>query len=175
MHIIIAEKLRIKRLTIVELGHSIKRSFFLGKDACIFLVTLEYLLQLSHSEGLKISGISHYIMAKKQQEPIMAFYLKYHTLGDLLKVILYSSQSPIGALPMLYYINQNNQHIIFLQTGAIGITTIHYHIEQEKPAHNFIELKRLSGDYHFVDKIGSESMSLYLPLLELDKASVEFP
>ena len=116
-------------------------------------------------------------MAKQQQqeEHAMVSYLKYHALGDLLKVILYSSQSPIGALPMLYYIEQNNQRIIFVQTGAIGITTIHYHVEQEKPAHKFIELKRLSGDYHFVDKIGSESMSLYLPLLELDKASFEFP
>jgi hypothetical protein len=111
---------------------------------------------------------------QQEQEPVMAFYLKYHTLEDLLKVILYSSQSPIGALPMLYYINQNNQHIIFIQTGAVGISTIHYHVQQEKPAKKFIELKRLSGDYHFVDKIGSESMSLYLPLLELDKASFEF-
>lgn len=118
-------------------------------------------------------------MSKQQQkeegEPVKAFYLKYHTLGDLLKVILYSSQSPIGALPMLYYINQNHQHIIFLQTGAVGISTIHYHVVQEKPVQKFIELKRLTGDFSFVDKIGTESMSLYLPLLELEDASFEFP
>ena len=115
-------------------------------------------------------------MANQKQEPAIASYLKYRTLEDLLKVILYSSQSPIGALPMLYYINQNGQHIIFVQTGTIGITTtIHYHVEQGKPSKKFIELKRLSGEFSFVDKIGSESMSLYLPLLELEKASFEFP
>ncbi len=112
---------------------------------------------------------------QKQDQPAIASYLKYHTLEDLLKVILYSSQSPIGAMPMLYYINQNGQHIIFVQTGAIGITTVHYHVEQEKPRKKFIELKRLSGEFSFVDRIGSDGMSLYLPLLELEKASFEFP
>jgi hypothetical protein len=115
-------------------------------------------------------------MANQKQEPsIVASYLKYHTLKDLLKVILYSSQSPIGPLPMLYYINQNGQHIIFVQTATIGIATVHYHVEQEKPGKKFIELKRLSGEFSFVDKIGSDGMSLYLPLVELEKASFEFP
>jgi hypothetical protein len=118
-------------------------------------------------------------MTKQQHEQeekcAEALYLKYHTLGDLLKVILYSSQSPIGALPMLYYINKDNRHIIFIQTGTVGMTTIHYHVEPEKPTEKFIELKRLTGDFNFVAKIGTESMSLYLPLLELEDASFEFP
>jgi len=43
-----------------------------------------------------------------------------------------------------------------------------------KPGKKFIELKRLSWKFSFVDKIGSESTTLYLPLLELEKASFEF-
>ncbi|HET6458180.1 MAG TPA: hypothetical protein VFG24_04805, partial [Nitrosopumilaceae archaeon] len=53
-------------------------------------------------------------------------YLKYKTYDDLPKVILYSSQSILGAIPLLYHINYNNQDIVFIQTGGVGSNTIHY-------------------------------------------------
>ena len=103
------------------------------------------------------------------------FYLKYQSLEDLLKVILYSSQSMLGVIPMLYHIVYNNQHIIFIQTGAVGGITIHYVVQKDKPNKKFIQLKRLSGQFNFVDNVGSDGMSLYLPILELEKSTFEFP
>jgi|SRR5581483_823030 len=111
---------------------------------------------------------------EKEQQAITT-YLKYKTLDDLLKVILYSSQSPLGAVPMLYHVDYNGQQILFVQTGAVATNTIHYHVEIAKPGKKFIELKRLTGEFNYIDRIGSESMSLYLPILELEKTSFDFP
>ncbi len=102
-------------------------------------------------------------------------YLKYSGYEDLLKVILYSSQSMLGAIPLIYHITHNGQNIIFIQTGAIGGTVVHYLEVKDKPSKKFIELKRLTGDFAFVEKIGSDSMSLYIPILELEKATLRFP
>ncbi|MBI3639799.1 MAG: hypothetical protein HY223_05730 [Thaumarchaeota archaeon] len=101
-------------------------------------------------------------------------YLRYKTYDDLLKVILYSSQSILGAIPLLYHINYNNQEIVFIQTGGVGSNTVHYIIVKEKPSKKFIELKRLTGEFIFVDKIGSDGMSLYVPVLELEKSTLKF-
>jgi len=60
-------------------------------------------------------------------------YLKYKTLEDMLKVILFSAQSPFGFIPILYHINYNNQQILFIQTGMVGGIIIHYIIESDKP------------------------------------------
>jgi len=102
-------------------------------------------------------------------------YLKYKEYGDLLKVILYSSQSVLGAVPLIYHLNHNGQNIIFIQTGAIGGNVIHYLVSNSPPAKKLIELKRLTGDFHFVDKIGTDGMSLYIPILELEKSNLKFP
>lgn len=102
-------------------------------------------------------------------------YLKYKNYEDLLKVILYSSQSVLGAVPLIYHINYHNQDIIFIQTGTIGGNVVHYLLNKEKPPKKFIELKRLSGEFSFVDKIGSDGMSLYIPILELELSTLEFP
>ena len=59
-------------------------------------------------------------------------FFKYKSLEDMLKVILYSSQSPIGLIPMLYHTVKNDKEILFIQTGNIGGTTIHYFIPSEK-------------------------------------------
>ena len=102
-------------------------------------------------------------------------YLKYKNYEDLLKVILYSSQSMLGAIPLIYHVNHKGQNIIFIQTGAIGGTIVHYLAPQESPKKKFIELKRLTGEFSFVEKIGSDSMSLYIPILELEKSTLDFP
>lgn len=102
-------------------------------------------------------------------------YLKYKEYGDLLKVILYSSQSVLGAVPLIYHQNYNGQNIIFIQTGTVGGNVIHYLVSSNAPAKKFIELKRLTGDYSFVEKIGTDGMSLYIPILELEKSTLKFP
>ena len=94
-------------------------------------------------------------------------YLKYKTLEDMLKVILFSAQSPFGFTPMLYHINYNNQQILFIQTGMVGGVIIHYIVESNKPVKKFIQLKRLTGEFSFVDSIGTDAQSLYIPILEL--------
>ncbi len=109
-----------------------------------------------------------------QAEPSI-IYLKYKSLEDVLKVIVYSAQSAIGLTPMLYHIAYNNLQIIFIQTGGIGSTTIHYIMLNEKPDKKFIELKRLTGEYQFVDRIGTDTQSLYVPVLELEKSTLKFP
>jgi hypothetical protein len=48
-------------------------------------------------------------------------YIKYKNLKDMLKIIIYYSQSILGNIPMLYHIIDNNQQILFSRTaGAIG-------------------------------------------------------
>lgn len=81
----------------------------------------------------------------------------------------------LGVVPLIYHINYNNQEIVFLQTGAVGGLVVHYLVNKEKPPKKFIELKRLSGEFIFVDKIGNDGMSLYIPVLELDKSTLNFP
>ena len=102
-------------------------------------------------------------------------YLKYHNLEDMLKVIIYSAQSMLGVIPMLYYIEYNGKHVLFIQTGTVGGVTVHYVVENEKPTKKFIQLKRLSGEFIFVDSIGTDAQSLYVPLLNLEKTTFAFP
>ena len=102
-------------------------------------------------------------------------YLKYKSLEDMLKVIVYSAQSAMGLTPMLYHINYNNQQILFIQTGAITSTVIHFIVLNEKPIKKFIELKRLTGQFSFVYSIGTDTQSLYIPILELEESTLKFP
>ena len=102
-------------------------------------------------------------------------YLKYKNLEDMLKVIVYSAQSALGLTPMLYHINYNNQEILFIQTGMVSGSTIHYIIHNEKPIKKFIELKRLTGQFSFLDSIGTDTQTLYVPILELEKSTLKFP
>lgn len=80
-------------------------------------------------------------------------YLKYKGYEDLLKVILYSSQSMLGAIPLIYHLNYNNQNVIFIQTGTIGGIIVHYLVVPEPPKKKFIELKRLTGDFSSLRKL----------------------
>ena len=110
-----------------------------------------------------------------QSEERFTTYLKYETLEDLLKVIVYSAQSALGLTPMLYYINYRNQEILFILTGASGGIIINYIIQNEKPSKKFIELKRLSGEFSFVDSIGTDTQSLYVPIIKIEKSTLKFP
>lgn len=102
-------------------------------------------------------------------------YLKYESLDDVLKVVVYSSQSMLGVVPMPYYISYKGKHVVFLQTGAVGNTIIHYTVMKDKPQKKFIQLKRMTGDYSFVDGIGLDAQSIYVPVLKLESSTLEFP
>lgn len=102
-------------------------------------------------------------------------FFQYSTLTDLLTVILYSSQSLMATAPLLHHINHKDKEILFIQTVGIGGNAVHYFITSEKPKTKFIELKRLSGEFGFVGKIGSDAMSMYVPILELEQSTLDFP
>ena len=101
-------------------------------------------------------------------------YMKYQNLGDMLKVILYAAESPLGSSPMLYYIKSDNKDILFIESGVLT-PVINYIVQDKEPTKKWIELKRLTGEYSFVDKIGDDAKSLYVPILELEKSSFNFP
>ena len=102
-------------------------------------------------------------------------YLKFQNLADMFKVILYAAESPLGSSPMLYHIRSDNRNILFIESGILA-PVVHYYIIQDKePTNKWIELRRLTGEYSFVDKIGNDTKSLYIPVLELEKSSFDFP
>ncbi len=109
---------------------------------------------------------------KKDESPIT--FLKYKNLSDMLKVILFSSQSALGLTPMLYHLKYKEKEILFIETGALGGALVHYIVEKEKPNKKFIELRQLTGEHNFVEKIGNDTHSIYIPILELDSTSILF-
>jgi hypothetical protein len=101
-------------------------------------------------------------------------YLKYRTLNDMLKVIVYSAQSALGLTPMLYHIVHQGQDILFIQTGTVGGVVVHFVIEAHMPKEKFIQLKRFTGEFSFVESIGTDAQSIYVPILELDASTLKF-
>ena len=101
-------------------------------------------------------------------------YLKHAKLEDMLKVILLAAESPLGIAVMLYHIKYNDKNILFTASGALG-TVVRYHVLDNELTKKWIELKRLTGDYTLVDKIGEDTKSLYIPVLELEKSTFNFP
>ena len=127
----------------------------------------------------KSSSISSISMRQKDEnKPVTPSssisYLKYQNLGDMLKLILYAAESPLGSSPMLYHIKYNEKDILFIESGVLT-PVINYIVQDKEPTKKWIELKRLTGEYSFVDKIGDDAKSLYIPILELEKSSFNFP
>jgi hypothetical protein len=102
-------------------------------------------------------------------------YLQYENLKDMLSVILYTSQSFMSITPLLYYITYQNKEILFIHTGIVGGIVSHYHIIQEKPSKKFVELNKMTGDFDFVDNIGNNTQSIYVPIVRLIKSTLRFP
>jgi hypothetical protein len=131
---------------------------------------------LIREKSFSISSIS--LRQKSENKPVTPSssisYLKYQNLGDMLKLILYAAESPLGSSPMLYHIKSDNKDILFIESGVLT-PVIHYIIQDKEPTNRWIELKRLTGEYNFVDKIGNDAKSLYIPILELEKSSFNFP
>jgi hypothetical protein len=102
-------------------------------------------------------------------------YLQYENLKDMLSVILYTSQSFMTITPLLYYITYQNKEILFIHTGIVGGIVSHFHIIQEKPNKKFVELNKMTGDFEFVDNIGNNTQSIYVPIVKLIKSTLRFP
>jgi hypothetical protein len=132
---------------------------------------------LIREKSFSISSIP--MRQKSENKPVVPSssisYLKYQDLEDMLKVILYAAESPLGSSPMLYHIKyNNNKNILFIESGVLT-PVINYIMQDKEPTKKWIELKRLTGEYSFVDKIGNDSKSLYIPVLELEKCTFKFP
>jgi hypothetical protein len=129
---------------------------------------------LISEKSYSISSVSMAPKKENNAEAPYINYLKYQKMDDMLKVILFAAESPLGSSPMLYHINYNNQNILFIEAGVLS-PVVHYIIQDEEPSTKWIELKRLTGNHSFVDKIGNDSKSIYIPVIELEKVTFDFP
>jgi hypothetical protein len=76
---------------------------------------------------------------------------------------------------LLYYINYQNKNIVFIHTCIIGGVVAHYHILGEKPTKKLIEINKLTGEFEFVENIGSNVQSIYIPIVGLTRSTFRFP
>jgi hypothetical protein len=67
-------------------------------------------------------------------------YMKYQNLGDMLKVILYAAESPLGSSLMLYYIKSDNKDILFIESGVLT-PVINYIVQTKSQPRNGLSLK----------------------------------
>ncbi|MGB7956894.1 MAG: hypothetical protein WCF23_23210 [Candidatus Nitrosopolaris sp.] len=102
-------------------------------------------------------------------------YLEYENLNDMLNVILYTSQSFMTTTPLLYYITYHDKEILFIHTGIVGGIVAHYHILDEKPNKKFVELHKMIGEVNFVNGVGTNPHSIYVPIVRLIKSTLRFP
>jgi hypothetical protein len=102
-------------------------------------------------------------------------YLQYENLKEMLNVILYTSQSFMTITPLLYHISYHDKEILFIHTGIIGGVVAHYHILENKPSKKFVELNKMTADFNFVDNIGNNTQSIYIPIVKLVKSTLMFP
>ncbi|MGB6672821.1 MAG: hypothetical protein WBE34_10335 [Candidatus Nitrosopolaris sp.] len=102
-------------------------------------------------------------------------YLEYENLKDMLNVMLYTSQSFMTITPLLYYITYHDKEIFFIHTGIVGGIVAHYHILNEKPNKKFVELDKMTGEFSFVNGVGTNPHSIYIPIVRLIKSTLRFP
>ena len=102
-------------------------------------------------------------------------YLQYENLKDMLSVILYTSQSFMTITPLLYNITYHNKEILFIHTGIVGGIVSHYHVIENKPEKKFVELNKITGEFNFINTIGNNTQSIYIPIVKLVKSTLRFP
>jgi hypothetical protein len=102
-------------------------------------------------------------------------YLQYENLKEMLNVILFTSQSFMSITPLLYNITYQNKEVLFIHTGIVGGVVAHYHILEEKPNKKFIELNKMTGNYSFVEGVGTNPQSIYIPIIKLVRSTLVFP
>src|SRR5215218_2983343 len=123
-------------------------------------------------QSLKYTRFFYYYMSQAEW---FTTYLQYETLKDMLSVILYTSQSFMTITPLLYHITYQKKEILFIHTGIVGGIVSHYHIIEDKPSKQFVELNKMKGDFDFVDSVGSNTQSIYVPIIRLIKSTLRFP
>jgi hypothetical protein len=77
--------------------------------------------------------------------------------------------------PLLYNITYHNKEILFIHTGIVGGIVSHYHIIEDKPEKKFVELNKITGDFNYINNIGSNTQSIYIPIVKLLKSTLRFP
>jgi len=102
-------------------------------------------------------------------------YLEYENLKDMLSVMLYTSQSFMTITPLLYSVTYHDKEILFIHTGIVGGIVAHYHILSEKPNKKFVELDKMTGEFNFVNGVGTNPHSIYIPIVRLIKSTLRFP
>jgi N-acetyl-anhydromuramyl-L-alanine amidase AmpD len=102
-------------------------------------------------------------------------YLQYEDLNDLLNVILYTSQSFMAITPSLYHVTYKNKEILFVHTGMVGGVVAHFLVIAQKPTAKYIEFNKKTFQSHFVDSVGSNQQSIYIPIVKLIKSTLLFP
>jgi hypothetical protein len=102
-------------------------------------------------------------------------YLQYENLKEMLNIILYTSQSFMTTMPLLYHITYQNKEILFIHTGIVGGVVAHYHVLETKPPTKFVELNKMTSDYKFVESIGKDHYSIYVPIVTLVRSTLMFP
>ncbi len=121
---------------------------------------------------IKIMSLSNQHMSQAEW---FTTYLQYENLKEMLNVILYTSQSFMSITPLLYNITYQNKEILFIHTGIVGGVVAHYHVFEEKPNKKFIELNKMTGAYNFVEGVGTNPQSIYIPIIKLVKSTLMFP
>ncbi len=123
-------------------------------------------------QNLEYTTFFYYYMSQAEW---FTTYLQYETLKDMLSVILYTSQSFMTITPLLYHITYQKKEIVFIHTGIVGGIVAHYYIIEEKPRKKYIELNKITGNFTFVDSTGSNTQSIYIPIVKLVKSTLTFP
>ena len=77
--------------------------------------------------------------------------------------------------PLLYNITYHNKEILFIHTGIVGGIVSHYHVIQNKPEKKFVELNKMTGEFNFINIIGNNTQSIYIPIVKLVKSTLRFP
>ena len=77
--------------------------------------------------------------------------------------------------PLLYNITYHNKEILFIHTGIVGGIVSHYHVIQNKPEKKFVELNKMTGEFNFINTIGNNTQSIYIPIVKLVKSTLRFP
>lgn len=81
----------------------------------------------------------------------------------------------MAILPQLHYITYHDKEILFIHTGLVGGTVAHYYVLKEKPNKKLVELNKMTGDFRFVDTIGTNPQCIYVPVVRLIKSTLRFP
>jgi hypothetical protein len=81
----------------------------------------------------------------------------------------------MATTPLLYYVTYHDKELLFIHTGIVGGIVVHYHIPNEKPNRKFIELNKMTGEFSFVDGVGTNPPSIYIPIVRLIKSTLRFP